>query len=88
MSRHTVRMSREKYIAEHVELVDALKHPTPKKLKAEAKEQAKDLKMAKKTNPGPKYEPKGKKEEGKKHEMAETKSFEKKEHAPPKKGKK
>jgi hypothetical protein len=41
-----VKLPRREYIDEHKRLVRVLTHPTPASLKAEAKEQAKDLKDA------------------------------------------
>ena len=42
-----VKLPRKKYVAEHERLVKRLRNPTPAALEAEAKEQAKDLKEAK-----------------------------------------
>lgn len=36
-------MPRSEYVAEHQRLIDVLRHPTPARLRSEAKAQGKDL---------------------------------------------
>jgi hypothetical protein len=40
-------MPKAAYVREHLRLIDVLRNPTPEGLKAEAKEQAADLRKAK-----------------------------------------
>lgn len=49
LAKEDIKMPKKDFVKEHEHLVDVLKHPTKKKLSAEAKDQAKELKEIKKS---------------------------------------
>lgn len=49
LAKEDVKMPKKDFVEEHEHLIDVLKHPSKKKLTAEAKDQAKELKQIKKS---------------------------------------